>query len=168
MAAAWINTKQLSCEIARIRTRAIHLTTGTFNLVCQRPTALPPERAPFGPKRILGITACQKHAATHDPPVLETVTPYRPRHQVSIRGYHRISTCFQPTPAQSTWSFPSAWGKPRNLLWSQGAVFERAAEHHLPLAGTLGPHGLAKANRAKPTRKTIVPKRSLGGSCESA
>ena len=51
------------------------------------------------------LAICQKHTATRNPPVLETVTPYRPRNPVSIRCYHRISTSFQPIPAPSTWRF---------------------------------------------------------------
>jgi len=39
----------LSCEIARIRTRDFHLTTGTFNLVVKDRIAFPPERRAFSP-----------------------------------------------------------------------------------------------------------------------
>ena len=170
MAAAWINTKQPSCEIARIRTRAILLTTGTFNLVCQRPTALPPERAPFGPKRILEAPHAKSTQLSAIRWSSKPLHLTRPRNQVSIRCYHRISTSFQPTPAHSTWRFRHLLGKlaaKESTLVASSRFGARSRTSSSACLNTV-PAQVGWANRLQPTRKPIVRKRSIGGSCENA
>jgi hypothetical protein len=62
-------------------TRAISLTTGTFNLVVKDRFAFPPERRVFSPGRILLPSLRSdgqvKNPSLHNPPVLETYKSYR-------------------------------------------------------------------------------------------
>ena len=88
----------LSCEIARIRTRDFHLTTGTFNLVVKDRSASPPERRVFSPgdhtearptvletcfgnlcKLRVRCPGCQPIAFTGFPPVMHNEEPLTSR-----------------------------------------------------------------------------------------
>jgi hypothetical protein len=64
----------LSCEIARIRTRDFHLTTGTFNLVVKDRSASPPERRVFSPGDQFSI--CIKNDRLSSKLVLGTSVSY--------------------------------------------------------------------------------------------
>jgi hypothetical protein len=171
MAAAWINTKQLSCEIARIRTRAIHLTTGTFNLVCQRPNRIP---------RLSGRLSVPNGSwkFCHMPKAHSYPQSVGPRNRYTLQAapsgvnpllsqdFHLFSTDSRPiNPAT-----PPSLGR---LSARDSTVVARSrfkARSRTSSSARLNPvpHELAVPIGLKPTRKTTVHKRSIGGSCENA
>jgi len=65
----------LSCEIARTWTRAIHLTTGTFNLVVKDRTSIPPERRGFSPEGFIALSSLRSTGRARRPSPHKSVRP---------------------------------------------------------------------------------------------
>jgi len=134
MAAAWINTKQLSCEI-RSDSNPSHSSHDWHVQPSLSKTELH-SRLSGRPSVEDGsglLTACEIDAATPHPLVLETCTPYRSRKQsvnpLCSQDFHLFSTD-PPIPLAIS---PSAGKTHRgNLPGIERVNFERATELNLP------------------------------------
>jgi hypothetical protein len=150
-------TMDLSCEIARIRTRDFHLTTGTFNLVVKDRSASPPERRVFSPGDQFSI--CIKNDRLSSKLVWELGKATRSLSRLSTRCIHRLSTCYSQRGVMFRAYFTHATERifRSTLSTNQCQNSARADAEDIPL---IKDHFGGLAKNAKALRGTLSPNRT--------